>query len=59
MADANPTDEGPVVDDVAFWSCILDVSEAQLEFMVRMVGPDANAVTRYMSLLRQLGARGH
>ncbi|HEY8881661.1 MAG TPA: hypothetical protein VIN03_29115 [Roseateles sp.] len=47
------------MDDVAFWSCILDVSEAQLEFMVRMVGPDANAVTRYMSLLRQLGARGH
>lgn len=59
MASANPTDEGPVVDDVPFWACVLDISEAQLEFMLRMVGRDANAVARYMSLLKQLSVHRH
>ena len=57
---ASPTpDEGPVVDDLGFWACILDVSEAQLEFAVRMVGPDAHAVARYMSMLKPQGADSH
>lgn len=59
MALANKTDEGPVVDDLGFWACVLDISEAQLEFVVRMVGPDANAVARYLSMLRQLSAHAH
>jgi hypothetical protein len=50
---ANKTEEGPVVDDVAFWACVLDVTEAQLEFVLRMVGRDANAVGRYMVMLGQ------
>ena len=59
MALTNNTDEGPVVDDVGFWACLLDVSEAQLEFMVSMVGPDAHAVARYLSMLRQQGGPCH
>jgi hypothetical protein len=59
MQAANKSEEGPRVDDLPFWACILDVPEAQLEFMVRMVGHDANAVTRYMALLKRLGARCH
>jgi hypothetical protein len=53
------TAEGPVVDDLAFWACILDVCEAQLDFVVRMVGRDANAVARYMSMLVKLSAHRH
>lgn len=56
---ASKTDEGPVVDDLGFWACVLDVSEPQLEFVVRMVGTDANAVARYMSMLKQLSAHYH
>lgn len=56
---AGKIDEGPVVDDLAFWACVLDVAEAQLEFVVRMVGRDANAVARYMVMIRQLSIHGH
>ena len=59
MAHANKTDEGPVVDDLAFWACVLDVCEAQLAFAVRMVGRDANAVGRYLSMLVRQSAHGH
>lgn len=53
---ANKAEAGPVVDDLAFWACVLDVTEAQLEFMVGMVGHDANAVARYLLMLRQQSA---
>ncbi len=53
------TDEGPVVDDLGFWACVLDVPESQLEFAVRMVGRDAHAVTRYMAMLVRLSIHCH
>jgi hypothetical protein len=56
---ASQPDEGPLVDDLPFWACVLDVPEAELEFVVRMVGPDANAVGRYLCVLRQSGAGCH
>lgn len=56
---ANRCDEGPLVDDLPFWACVLDVPEAQLEFIVRMVGRDANAVGRYLMLLKQGSACRH
>ena len=59
MEAANRSEEGPVVDDLPFWACVLDIPEAQLEFMVGMVGRDAHAVARYLSILRDLSARCH
>ena len=59
MEAANRSDEGPLVDDLPFWACILDIPEAQLEFLVRMVGRDANAVGRYLSMLKQSGGGSH
>ena len=59
MEAAHRSDEGPVVDDLPLWACVLDIPEAQLEFMVGMVGRDAHAVARYLSVLRQLSAHRH
>lgn len=53
---AHRSDAGPLVDDLPFWACVLDVPEAQLEFMVSMVGRDAHAVGRYLVMLKQESA---
>jgi hypothetical protein len=59
MEAANRSEEGPVVDDLPFWACVLDIPEVQLEFVVRMVGREAHAVARYLSVLKQLSTHRH
>lgn len=54
MASSTASDDGPIVDDIGFWACVLDVPEAQLEFAVKVVGVDANAVARYLAMLKRV-----